>query len=83
LPAGESLRIVHYGLSTNSSFNNLSVDITVNSLLNNPSPNATDLIFKKAGVTFISNGPNYIGASSVNVKSFKQWTSNRATYEEF
>ena len=61
----------------------MNVDITVNSLLNNPTPAATDLIFKKTGVTFAWNGTNYIGPSVVNVRSFKQWTSNRATYEEF
>jgi hypothetical protein len=39
----------------------VNVDITVNSLLNNPTPAATDLIFKKTGVTFAWNGTNYIG----------------------
>lgn len=83
LPAGDSLKIVHYGLSTNSSYNNVDVDITVNSLVKNPTPVAKDLIFKKTGVTFAWQGSNYIGQSDVNVKSFKQWTSNRATYEDF
>ena len=83
MPANSSLRIVHYGLTTNSSYNNITVDITVNSLLNNPTPVANDMIFKKTGVTFAWQGTNYIGQSEVNVKSFKQWTSNKATYEEF
>jgi len=81
LPAGDFLRIVHYGLTTNSSYNTVTVDITVNSLLNNPTPTVSDLIFMKTGVSFNWNGPNYIGQSDVNVKSFKQWTTNKATYE--
>lgn len=60
----------------------MTVDITVNSLLNNPTPAATDLIFKKTNVTFAWNNTN-VNGSVVNVRSFKQWTSNRATYEEF
>ena len=77
------MKIVHYGLSTNSSYNSVTVDITVNSLLNNPTPVANDLIFRKTGVTFAWQGSNYIGASTVIVNSFKQWTSNRATMTEF
>ncbi len=63
LPANDNLRIVHYGLSTNSSYNAVTVDITVSSLLNNPTPVASDLIFKKTGVTFDWNGTSYIGPS--------------------
>ena len=77
------MRIVHYGLTTNSSYNNVTVDITVSSLLNNPTPVSTDLIFKKTGVTFGWNATNYIGVSDISVQSFKQWTSNKATVEEF
>lgn len=78
---GDSLSIVHYGLSTNSSYNTVNVDITVSSLLNNPTPLANDLIFKKLSVPFTWQGTNYIGASTLSVSSFKQWTSNKATYE--
>lgn len=58
----------------------MNVDITVSSLLNNPTPLANDMIFKKLAVPFTWQGVNYIGSSEVNVKSFKQWTSNKATY---
>ncbi len=52
LPAGDNLTIVHYGLSTNSSYSTVNVDITLSSLLNNPTPLPADLIFKKTGVSF-------------------------------
>ena len=71
---------MHYGLSTNSSYSTVNVDISFSSLLNNPTPLANDLIFKKLAVPFAWSGTNYIGVSEVNVKSFKQWTSNKATY---
>jgi len=83
LPAGGTLQIVHYGLSTNSSYNTVTVDVTVSSLLNNPAPLANDLIFKKTGQSFAWSGANYVGPSSIMVNSFKQWTSNKATYEDF
>jgi hypothetical protein len=61
----------------------VNVDITVYSLLNNPTPVASDIIFKKSIVSFAWQGTNYIGQSMVNVKSFKQWTRNKATVEDF
>lgn len=54
---------MHYGLSTNSSYNTVNIDIKVSSLLNNPTPAASDLIFKKTGVAFTWSGTNYIGQS--------------------
>ena len=63
LPAGGSFSIVHYGLTTNSSYTTVNVDIKVSSLLNNPTPADSDLIFKKTGVSFAWSGANYIGQS--------------------
>lgn len=68
LPAGSEMSIVHYGLSTNSSYNTVTVDISFNSLLNNPTPVASDLIFKKTDVSFAWAGTNYIGASEIIVR---------------
>ena len=70
---------MHYGLTTNSSYSTVGVDIEVSSLLNNPTPVADDLIFRKLGVTFAWNGTNYIGQSALTLNSFSQWTSNKAT----
>ena len=47
LPAGGNFSIIHYGLTTNASYSTVNVDIKVSSLLNNPTPSASDLIFKK------------------------------------
>ena len=52
LPAGGNMQIVHYGLSTNSSYNTVLVDIVVSSLIINPIPVANDLIFQKLDVSF-------------------------------
>jgi len=68
---------MHYGLTTNSSYSTVNVDITVYSLLTNPSPVATDLIFKKLAISFPWNATAY--SSALNLGSFKQWTSNKAT----
>lgn len=54
---------MHYGLTTNSSYTTVNVDIKVSSLLNNPTPADSDLIFKKTGVSFAWAGANYIGQS--------------------
>lgn len=72
--------IVHYGLTTNSTYNTVNVDVVVSSLLNNAVPLANDLIFKKLAVPFTWQGTNYIGASTLSLNSFYQWTSNKATY---
>ena len=63
MPAGGTFSIVHYGLSTNSSYSTVNVDIKVSSLLNNPTPVANDLIFTKTAVPFTWNGASYIGSS--------------------
>jgi hypothetical protein len=81
LPQGGDFSIVHYGLTTNSSYNNVNVDLNVYSLLNNPSPLATDLIFKKLAISFPWNATAY--SSALNLGSFKQWTSNKATVSSF
>lgn len=80
LPAGSGFRIVHYGLTSNSSYNAVSVSLTCYSLLSTTTPGANDVIFSVSTVSFPYNGANYIGASSLNLGSFTQWTQTKATY---
>jgi hypothetical protein len=81
LPKGDNFSIVHYGLTTNSSYSTVNIDLVVYSLLNNPSPVATDVIFKKLAISFPWNSTAY--SSALNMGSFTQWTSNKATVSSF
>jgi hypothetical protein len=77
LPSGSGFSLVHYGMTSNSSYNNVTVSLQCYSLLNTLSPGANDLIFSASSVIFPYNGANYIGPSSLNLGSFAQWTQNK------
>ena len=81
LPAGTGFSLVHYGLTSNSSYNNVNVDINCYSLLTTSSPGASQLIFSAINIQFPYNSAAYIGASALNLGSFTQWTSSKAVVE--
>lgn len=81
--AGSNFSIVHYGLTSNSSYNAVTVSMTCYSLLSTSTPGASDVIFSVASVSFPYQAANYIGPSSLNLGSFTQWTQVKATVEQF
>ena len=77
LPSGSGFSLVHYGMTSNSSYNSVTVSVKCYSLLNTLNPGANDLIFSATNVVFPYSGSNYIGPSSLNLGSFWQWTQNK------
>lgn len=77
LPSGSGFSLVHYGMTSNSSYNSVTVSLTCYSLLNTLTPGVNDVIFSASSVVFPYNGANYIGPSSLNLGSFTQWTQNK------
>lgn len=57
--------------------------MTCYSLLSTNTPGASDVIFSASSVSFPYQGANYIGASSLSLGSFTQWTQIKATNEKF
>lgn len=83
IPAGSGFSIVHYGLTSNSSYNNINVDINCFSLMTTSTPGVNQLIFSATAVQFPYNSASYIGASSLSLGSFTQWTNSKAVIESF
>lgn len=83
IPAGSGFSIVHYGLTSNSSYNAVTVSLTCFSLMSTSTPGANDVIFSVASVSFPYQAANYIGPSSLTLGSFTQWTQAKATVERF
>lgn len=83
IPSGSGFSIVHYGLTSNSSYNAVTVSVTCYSLLTSNIPAASNTIFTVASVSFPYQAANYIGQSSLSLGSFTQWTQNKAVIEQF
>jgi hypothetical protein len=83
IPAGAGFSIVHYGLTSNSSYNAVTVSMTCYSLLTTTAQTAANTIFSVASVSFPYQAANYIGASALTLGSFTQWTQNKAVIEQF
>jgi hypothetical protein len=78
IPSGAGFSIVHYGLTSNITYNSVTVSVTCYSLLSTSTPGANDVIFSVASVTYPYQGASYIGVSSLNLGSFTQWTQVKA-----
>ena len=83
IPSGNGFSIVHYGLTSTISYTPTNVDFNCYSLLTTTTPGASQLIFSAIAVQFPYNTASYIGATSLNLGSFAQWTSNKAVIENF
>ena len=83
IPAGQGFQLVHYGLTSNSSYSNVNVNINCYSLLTTTSPGANQLIFSASSMTYPYQTSDYIGATSLDLLSFKQWTSDKGVVESF
>jgi hypothetical protein len=57
---------------------NTIVDVECSSLLRTNTPTLQDRIFISTGMTFPYQPASYIGASSLILGSFTQWTQNKA-----
>ena len=75
--------MVHYGLTSNSSYNTINVDINCYSLLTTSTPGANDMIFSATGISFPYSSGAYLGITALNLGSFTQWTGSKAVIEEF
>jgi hypothetical protein len=78
LLAGTNFSIIHYGLTTNSSYSTINADIVCYSLVNTNAPTANDIIFKAINIPFLYNQPSYVGQTRLTLDSFTQWTTNKA-----
>ena len=74
---------MHYGLTSNSSYNAINVNINCYSLLTTSSPTASQLIFSATSMSFPYSGASYIGVTSLTMTSFNQWTQSKAVVESF
>ena len=81
MPAGTGFQLVHYGLTSNTSYNSVNVDIQCHSLLTTSTPSTNQLIFSATGIQFEYQSSAYIGATALNLGSFMQWTSSKGVYE--
>lgn len=78
IPSGAGFAIVHYGLTSNSSYNTITTSLSCYSLLTTSTPAAAQLIFSASSVSFPYSGANYIGPTTLSLGSFTQWTANKA-----
>ena len=78
IPSGSGFAIVHYGLTSNSSYSTITTSLNCYSLLTTSTPAASQLIFNAATVSFPYNGASYIGPTTLGLGSFSQWTANKA-----
>lgn len=83
LPLGTGFSLVHYGLTSNSSYNSINVDINCYSLLTTSTPGPNQLIFSATGLSFPYQSADYIGPTSLGLAGFTQWTSSKAVIESF
>jgi hypothetical protein len=83
IPSGTGFSLVHYGMSSNSSYSTVNVDFKCYSLLTTTTPTASQLIFTATAVPFPYNSASYIGPTALNLGSFTQWTSSKGVVESF
>lgn len=83
IPMGAGFSLVHYGLTSNSSYSSINVDINCYSLLTTSTPGAGQLIFSATAVPFPYASSDYIGITALNLGSFTQWTQSKAVVESF
>lgn len=85
LPESSDLQIVHYGLTTNSSYSTQDFDLKCYSLMHTTTPGSNDLIFQSLGVPFKydSDDSSYIGASAITLSGYTQKINNKAAVTEF
>ena len=78
LTSGSGFSLVHYGLTSNSSYNTINVDINCYSLLTTSTPGTNDMIFSATGISFPYSSAAYLGVTALNLGSFTQWTGSKA-----
>ena len=85
LPKNSQMSIIHYGLTTNSTYNTITYDIKCYSLVYTTSPGANDLIFEASGLSFNYNADDttYLGQSAITFSDFSQTTNNKVAITSF
>ena len=79
------MEIVHYGLTTNSTYNTINFDLICYSLVYTTTPGSNDIIFQSLSVPFNydADDTSYIGDSAVTLNGYTQKINNKAAVTEF